>query len=147
MPRTAPPFETRVDRRGPDECWPWTGPINNQGYGTHGAHDLAHRTALANHLGRPIRPGMIAMHTCDNPPCCNPRHLVEATRQDNQRDMAAKGRNPSLFRKSQVAPNRKIHPDQYPEIRAARETGLTLRELGERYCVHLSTIHLILKEG
>jgi hypothetical protein len=32
------------------------------------------------------------MHSCDNPPCCNPNHLSLGTRKQNAEDMAAKKR-------------------------------------------------------
>jgi len=31
-------------------------------------------------------------HHCDNPPCCNPRHLYEGTPQQNVNDMKNRGR-------------------------------------------------------
>lgn len=45
-----------------------------------------------------IPAGMIVMHTCDNPPCCNPSHLVLGTQAENLADMRAKGRgvNPPM---------------------------------------------------
>lgn len=77
-------FWARVDRRGPDECWPWTGFIGPNGYtqamalgrrGTTAAHrvafQLAHGVALARH--QHVR------QTCANPVCCNPAHLVRGT--------------------------------------------------------------------
>lgn len=33
-------------------------------------------------------------HKCDNPPCCNPQHLVNGDRLFNVRDCIAKGRYP-----------------------------------------------------
>lgn len=36
--------------------------------------------------------GKEALHSCDNPPCVNPRHIRPASRLENARDMAEKGR-------------------------------------------------------
>lgn len=36
------------------------------------------------------------MHTCDNPGCVNPHHLVLATRSDNIHDSVLKGRHSSV---------------------------------------------------
>lgn len=46
------------------------------------------RLALEHKLGRPIKPGYLALHTCDYPPCINPNHLYEGTRKENMRDYA-----------------------------------------------------------
>ena len=53
----------------------------------------AHRAALVRKLGRPIRHGYMALHTCDNPPCVEPEHLYEGTRDDNDRDARERHRN------------------------------------------------------
>ncbi|MGH7024521.1 MAG: HNH endonuclease signature motif containing protein [Caulobacteraceae bacterium] len=51
----------------------------------------AHRLAweLAN---GPIPDGLLILHKCDNPVCCNPDHLFLGTAADNHADCAAKGR-------------------------------------------------------
>jgi hypothetical protein len=84
-----------IERRGPNECWPWTGLLDKDGYGEFGFAKKkykAHRASLEIKLGRPIFPGLHAMHSCDFPACCNPDHLSEGTSKQNNDDMIAKGR-------------------------------------------------------
>ena len=87
-------FWSKVDRRGPDECWPWTAAARDRkGYGAFGLDgkiQKAHRVSFLIEHGRWPEP--CGLHSCDNPPCCNPRHIFEGTKADNNRDMAAKGR-------------------------------------------------------
>lgn len=98
-------FWHRVDRRGPDECWPWTGHVRPDGYGLliyRNEHGLAHRASwfIANaavtptqvgdlvspldvdhicHNGDPDCPGGV----CDHRRCVNPTHLRLTTRRRN----------------------------------------------------------------
>lgn len=94
-------FWEHVDRRGPDECWPWLGKGNGDGYGRIGigsradksGRDIAaHRFAWELEYG-PIPAGMNVCHRCDNPPCTNPWHLFLGTQTDNLADMVSKGRH------------------------------------------------------
>jgi hypothetical protein len=103
-------FAAKVDVRGPDECWEWTGYRCPRGYGTlwvAGKNKKAHRVALEIALGRPIAPALGALHTCDNPPCCNPAHLYEGTAQDNSDDAAVRGRRGRRLRPEQKLPMRR----------------------------------------
>lgn len=75
-------------------CIEWQAAKNNDGYGQvkyNGKMRLAHRVAyeLANGA---IDPELCVMHTCDNPSCINPYHLVLGTHQENMADMARKSR-------------------------------------------------------
>lgn len=91
-------FWNKVDRRGPDECWPWTGWRNHFG---HGRFEVAGQKLLASHLAliltgqpRPSSPGDNALHgdTCTTAACVNPAHLRWGTQKENCDDRERLGR-------------------------------------------------------
>jgi len=86
-------FWSYVDIRGGRECWPWMRACGRAGYGVLTpklakllGERAAHRVAVRMHDRR--RPGrnLIVLHSCDNPPCCNPRHLRWGTNEQNSMD-------------------------------------------------------------
>ena len=93
------PIENRltekIDRRGPDDCWPWrAAAANDMGHGQikyQGRPAAAHRIVFLLAYGH-LPP--VVRHKCDNPPCCNPAHLEGGTASDNHRDMVERGRIP-----------------------------------------------------
>ncbi|MFD4805226.1 HNH endonuclease [Streptomyces anulatus] len=82
-----------VERRGPNECWPWKGAATKRGYayttkpGDRGVHVLAHRLVYETFVG-PIPEGLTIDHLCHRAEdckggfgcphrrCCNPSHLA-----------------------------------------------------------------------
>ena len=88
-------FWAKVDRRGPDECWEWRGHRHPRGYGRFFQHQkpmVATRVVLE--LSGHPRPSEShnALHSCDNPACCNPAHLRWGTQKDNMRDAIERNR-------------------------------------------------------
>lgn len=92
-------FWAKVDRRGPDDCWPWGGTITQDGYGAiargkkiHAAHRLSYQLG-----GGTIPPGAVVDHRCHDPQecaggvtcphrsCMNPNHLRVLTNEENRR--------------------------------------------------------------
>jgi hypothetical protein len=89
-------FWAKVDKSAGDNgCWVWTAGKANFGYGEFvvggGEKIRAHRWAYEETHGK-IPNGLYACHRCDNPACCNPKHLFLGTPQDNVLDMVSKGR-------------------------------------------------------
>src|SRR5260370_16351129 len=81
---TAKDFWARVQKsRG---CWIWQGARLASGHGLMTSRlsgsALAHRTAYILAVG-PIPPDKELHHTCSNPPCVKPAHLVLVSRRDH----------------------------------------------------------------
>lgn len=88
-------FWEKVDRRGPGECWPWTGSSHARGYGQiwiNGRLEKATRVSWSLQNGKPFPSHLHACHACDNPNCVNPSHIWPGTASDNMKDAAKKGR-------------------------------------------------------
>lgn len=70
-------FWSKVDIGAPDACWPYRRG-KTHGYGMFwvgGRNHGAHRVAFLLVWDRWPEP--CALHTCDNPACCNPGHIWE----------------------------------------------------------------------
>lgn len=140
-------FWSRVDRRGPDECWNWTRPPRDDGYVyvgvCNGVNRYAHRIAytLANpgvRLGRHD----IVRHTCDNRRCCNPAHLRLGTQADNIDDKVAKGRQ---ARGAQIG-SAKVTDEVVRELVAKYAAGGTSSvKLAREYGLSKATVLRILR--
>lgn len=127
-PRARLPLSERlwkhIEKRGPDECWPWVGKSRLSGYGYIGRGGrgtgklLSHRAVWEVTFG-PIPEGdgyhgTVVMHTCDNRLCCNPAHLRLGSQTDNIYDMIEKGRKRSNGRKAWATRRERYGPGGVP---------------------------------
>ena len=141
-------FWKRVDKRGPDECWPCRGSRNQKGYGQF-VHDgkayTANRVALEIKLGRPIKPDHQSMHQCDHPWCQNDRHLEEGTNEQNAKERVDRG---LYARRRKVPraenPNAKLSDEQVAYILASPLNG---PRMAAKFNVARSTINRIRKRA
>jgi hypothetical protein len=95
-PRARARFWLRVEMRDADECWPWHGSRHPKGYGNFmlatRASIPAHRYSFYLRNGE-LPSDQLIRHTCDNPCCVNPHHLLAGSHADNARDAKERGRN------------------------------------------------------
>lgn len=91
---TDPKFWARLSEPTATGCREWQGCRNVHGYGQVRRQRrtwYAHRYAWTLAHG-PIPAGLVILHSCDNPACCNPLHLQLGTQATNIADMTSKGR-------------------------------------------------------
>lgn len=81
-----------------DECLLWPFAVDRDGYGRVCFYGdgkkqrvFAHRVAFRLIHGRWPEP--LGLHSCDNPPCFNPRHITEGGHAKNQREKVLRGRS------------------------------------------------------
>lgn len=133
-----------------DECWPWTAHCNKLGYGKvwvgydaqgRVVMESAHRVAWM--LKHGDWPGDLHVrHTCDNPPCQNPAHLIVGNHQDNMRDMADRGRAAHIIGERHGLA--KLTEEAVRDIVTMRDQGHTLKSIANSYGVHFETVRSIL---
>jgi hypothetical protein len=126
-------FWAKVDKRGPDDCWPWQASLDEGGYGQFD-QDQAHRVAWMMAHGD-IPEGLVVRHyVCDYRRCCNVAHMKLGTRRQNSEDMVRKGRQAAGDRSPRrvhfhsypvgdAHPNAKLTPDRVREMRRLYAAG------------------------
>lgn len=88
-------FEKKFKKDSTNKCWLWFAGCGSDGYGCfrlYGKIIGSHRVAFALYKGS-IPNGKVVRHTCDNPKCVNPKHLILGTQLDNINDRHRKGRD------------------------------------------------------
>ncbi len=79
-------FWSKVDKRGPNGCWMWTGGTGGSGYGRIyvGRREVAWAHRLSHELHKGAVPeGLQVDHLCRNKVCVNPDHLEAVTSREN----------------------------------------------------------------
>lgn len=150
-------FWPRVDVRSDAECWPWTGAVtersghglisvNGRSGGMEGTHRVAYQLTKWSIAGVHIR------HTCDNPPCCNPAHLIAGSHGDNMRDMAIRERGwKTKLTATQVLEIRRRSSERHADLAAefgVSKSNISMIVTGQTWKhVRLETFAVLLEGG
>lgn len=110
-------------RRSTSGCLEWTRGRDADGYAIWRIDGRARRLSrvLWAWLHGPIPPGLVVRHTCDNPPCLEPTHLLIGTHRDNVRDRVERGRSDD--RRGDRCPTARLNWPQAREIRQRVAAG------------------------
>ncbi len=130
-------FWSKVAKGAPTECWPWQGALTaHGGYGafrlsgiTQRAHRIAYFLAKEN-----LDHNLEILHSCNNPQCCNPAHLRQATHAENIQQANQQGR---LFKHNGPNSIAKLPPEALHEILTSRASA---RALGRKYGIYHKTV-------
>lgn len=129
-------FWSKVEVRGVNECWPWTGKAYGRSRGGairgrvryEGRIQYAYRVAYELAFGKTL--SGVARHQCDNPACCNPYHILDGTQSQNMQDMIERGR-----RRYEG-----ISSEQAQRILGLHQQGIPVREIACREGVSRSSV-------
>lgn len=129
----------RVNIVDSNACWEWQGSKTAAGYGlltikykNYYAHILAWE--LSNNQKAPK--GSHICHTCDNPSCCNPKHLFLGNAKINRQDAIEKGRDV----RGEQHTSAKLTSGNVLEIRELAKQGISHSEIARRFKVSRGAI-------
>ena len=133
-------FWANVDKREPDECWPWLGGFRN-GYGRLSIDNQSVSMHIFSYeLANGARPeGAWILHRCGNKKCVNPAHLYAGNPSDNNKDTVVHGHSNPL--RGSDCPTAKLSESKVVAIRSLYASGNeTMQSIADRYNVSLTTV-------
>ncbi|KKM79638.1 hypothetical protein LCGC14_1347910 [marine sediment metagenome] len=129
-------------------CWEWKAGVDKDGYGRfylqrrwkpahRVAWEITHKRVLTSKLEH-------VCHECDNPPCCNPRHLYLGDSDTNIGDRVRRGRSA----RGEKSGGSKLTTKEVLLIRELREVEmLTCKVLMSRFAASKSAINKVLRRA
>jgi hypothetical protein len=137
---------------GPDsQCWEWKAGKDLDGYGSFKVmvrgklrNARAHRVSYLL-FGGVLTTDQLLLHTCDNPSCVNPRHLMPGTCAENMRQKVDRGR--MNLQNGEKNPANKLTDDLVRQILAvlAEPNPPTQMAIARRFGVSQMTISFLLQ--
>lgn len=137
-------YHRHISQGGANDCWLWTGPTHVQGYGMMGGFNrsktrvmtVVHRVTARIKYNRALGIKDFVIHTCSNPLCQNPAHIIIGDASKRNQVMIANGRNaktrntkqrfqPQLNRKYKYDPDEMIWIRNHSSEEIAERFGIT----------------------
>lgn len=117
-------------------CWEWNRYRDDDGYGRtrigkNRSQQRAHRISYEA-FKESIPEGMVVMHSCDNPCCCNPDHLSVGTQLENIADSRNKRRGGSYWYPGAENPKSILTDDDVRAIRKLRAANMPYSKIAEQ---------------
>jgi len=138
---------SQIDKRGPKECWNYTGSNLSNGYGriwNGDGHTVAH-LVIWRMLRDPPPTCQELRHQCGNRLCCNPKHLKIGTRSQNVEDSKRDGTYKAPHECEQKY---KLTSEDHQIIRLLESEGWGCKKIQRVYfpLVHYTTIYRHMKK-
>ena len=140
-----------IKKGAENECWEWQKKLSHHGYGEYSIKHKSYRAhRIVFELTHPeikLRPisqlkpkvgDQLILHSCDNPSCCNPKHLFLGTHKENMEDMVKKGRRHNF--NGEQGQNAKLTNREAAEIRKLSHQGVPQKEIAKRFGVSVPTV-------
>ena len=126
-----------------NDCLIWTRCFNTDGYPRAviegDSNAKVHRIVYQLATGEDIS-GKVIRHSCDNPKCINPDHLLSGSFADNGNDKAVRNRQPRVVTREKVFITNSLL-NTYPQLRqkeVAELVGIDVRRVSDiargKYC-------------
>jgi hypothetical protein len=152
-------FWAKVDKTStPDGCWEWTAARDRDGYGAFKVDGRMWRAPrwIFTQINGPMPDHEMTRHTCDNPPCVRPDHLVRGTVVQNaadqiERDRTTRGdrhhtrRDPGTRRRGEANGAARLTEEQVLTIRARYSEGATQVALAQEFNVSQPLVSQIIR--
>ena len=126
-----------------DECLLWPYRCRKDGYGDVQHEKKRWRVTRLTWLlvYGSLDETLFILHSCDNPPCFNPKHLFQGTQDDNMKDMRKKNRWKSVNPTNGADHHsHKLSADEVVEIRSRYRPGILQVHLAKEFGVSQSAI-------